>query len=199
MVVHENTIRDSIIDNRKTSFVEKWKVESSCYLYQHKYLTVRKDSVITQTGVEIPDFFVIENPNWVNVIAITEDGLFIIEQQYRHGIKQIGFEICAGMVDEGEQPLLAAQRELLEETGYSGGEWELFMVSSPNPSSMNNINYTFLARGVSKSHNSKPEKTESIKVFLMTSDDVKKLLFGNKIIEGIMQAPLWKYFATIGK
>ena len=56
--------------------IMKWKIQSSKYLFCHKYLTIRKDSIITQSGVRIPDFFVVENPSWVNVIAITEDGQF---------------------------------------------------------------------------------------------------------------------------
>ena len=77
--------------------IEKWKTMESNYLYRHKYLTVRKDTVVTQAGAVITDFFVIENPDWVNVIAITDQGLFVIEEQYRHGIDKVGYEICAGM------------------------------------------------------------------------------------------------------
>ncbi len=175
--------------------LEKWKVKDSSYLFKHRYLTVRKDWVITQKGVEIPDFYVIENPNWVNVIALTEDGQFVMEQQYRHGIGKVGYEICAGMIEDGETPLEAAKRELQEETGYSGGEWCEFMQSTPNPSSMNNTNYTFLAQKVQKTEVPKPDLTENIRVILKTPKEVKELLLGGKISEGIMQAPLWKYFA----
>lgn len=184
--------------NKKQSptAIEKWKTLESTYLFRHKYLTVRKDRLVTQTGVEIPDFFVIENPNWINVIAITEDGLFVMEEQYRHGLDIVEYELCAGMIEDKETPLDAAKRELKEETGFSGGEWELFMLSSPNPSSMNNINYTFLATGVTKQCDQELDKSETINVCLMTKDEVKTLLEENKIIEGIMQAPLWKYFAN---
>ena len=175
--------------------IEKWKTMESNYLYRHKYLTVRKDTVVTQAGAVITDFFVIENPDWVNVIAITDQGLFGIEEQYRHGIDKVGYEICAGMIEKGESPLEAAKRELREETGYGEGEWELFMQSTPNPSSMNNVNYTYLAKGVVKLGEPALEQTESIRVSLLTKDDVLRLLETDSISEGIMQAPLWKYFA----
>lgn len=175
--------------------IEKWKTMESNYLYRHKYLTVRKDTVVTQAGAVITDFFVIENPDWVNVIAITDQGLFVIEEQYRHGIDKVGYEICAGMIEKGESPLEAAKRELREETGYGEGEWELFMQSTPNPSSMNNVNYTYLAKGVVKLGEPALEQTESIRVSLLTKDDVLRLLETDSISEGIMQAPLWKYFA----
>lgn len=179
--------------------IKKWQVEKSCYLYRHKYLTIRKDSVITQTGVVIPDFYVIENPDWVNVIAITREGLFVIEEQYRHGIGAVGYEICAGMIEDGETPLNAARRELMEETGYGGGDWELFMKSTPNPSSMNNVNYTFLAKGVMKVGKQDLEKTESIRVLRLTKNEVHHLLEKDLISEGIMQAPLWKLIALNNK
>lgn len=176
--------------------MKKWTLIESSYLFRHNYLTIRKVKIITQRGVTIPDYFVIEYPNWINVIAITEDGLFVMEEQYRHGLGIIEYELCAGMIDEDETPLEAAQRELREETGYSGGEWRLFMSSSPNPSSMNNINYTFLATGVKKLYEQELDERECINVTLMTKDEVKSLLCDNKIMEGIMQAPLWKYFAN---
>ncbi len=179
----------------ESNSIEKWETKESDYLYRHKYLTVRKDTVVTQTGAVIPDFFVIENPDWINIIAITDEGLFVIEEQYRHGIDKVGYEICAGMIEKGESPLEAAQRELREETGYGGGEWELFMQSTPNPSSMNNVNYTYLAKGVLKLGAPALEQTESIRVLLLTKDEVLSLLETDKISEGIMLAPLWKYFA----
>lgn len=176
--------------------IESWTTVNSTYIFNHKYLTVRKDMVVTQSGAVIPDFFVIENPDWVNVIAITEDGYFVIEEQYRHGIGMVEFELCAGMIENGESPIEAAKRELKEETGYAGGEWELFMKSTPNPSSMNNMNYTFLATGVQKVCDQQLEEGESINVCLFSKDEVKSLLARGKITEGIMQAPLWKFFAN---
>ena len=176
--------------------IRKWSLIESSYLFRQKYLTIRQDKVITQKGVTIPDYFVIEYPNWINVIAITEDGLFVMEEQYRHGLGIIEYELCAGMIDEGETPLEAAQRELREETGYAGGEWRLFMSSSPNPSSKNNINYTFLATGVKKIYEQELDEREFINVILMTKEEVMSLLCDDKIVEGIMQAPLWKYYAN---
>lgn len=173
--------------------LKKWEVVSSKYLFKEKYLTVRSDHVRMPSGHEIPDFYVIEYPNWINVIAITAEGLFIIERQYRNGIRAINYEICAGMIEDGETPIEAAQRELLEETGYGGGEWTEYCVTTPNPSSMSNYNYTFLAIGVTKIAKPKTEESEDIEIELLTLEQVKQLLQEGKITEGIMQAPLWRY------
>lgn len=177
------------------SDISKWELLSSKYLYQHKYLTVRSDHVRLPNKSEIEDFFVIENPDWVNVVAITEDGLLVMERQYRHGLDIIEYEICAGMIDKGETPIKAAQRELLEETGYSGGQWIEYGKSSPNPSSMSNINHSFLAKGVRLTSKQRLEQTENIEVLLMSIDEVKQLMLQDEITEGIMLAPLWRYIA----
>jgi ADP-ribose pyrophosphatase len=69
--------------------------------------------------------------------------------QYRHGIKETRYEICAGVCETGEEPLLSAQRELYEETGYGNGNWTKLMTISANASTMTNITHCYL---VGRSH-----------------------------------------------
>lgn len=177
----------------------KWEILNSEYLIKNKWLTVRKDNVRMSNGVEVPDFYVLEYPSLVNVLAITEDGLFLLERQYRHGLQEVGYELCAGTVESGENPLDCAKRELLEETGYGDGEWSLYYKSAPNPASMDNINYTFLARDVRKISSQHLERTEDISVHLFTEKEVIELLDSSQIIQGMMQAPLWKFFYDLHK
>ena len=134
---------------------------------------------------------------WLSVrIAITKDGKFVMEDQYRHALGQTCYEIVAGVVDPGETPLHAAQRELSEETGYGGGTWELFMTLSPNPTNHNNLVYTFLARDVEKLSEQHQEATEDINVHIFTRDEVREILDRGMIVQALMAAPLWKYFAA---
>ena len=129
-------------DNRQ------WEVLESEYLIQRPWLTARRDKVKLPNGVVNDEYYVLEYPDWVNVIAITEDGRFVMERQYRHGLQWTGYEICAGVCEEGETPLESAQRELWEETGFGGGTWELQMTIAPNASAMNNLCHCYIARGV---------------------------------------------------
>lgn len=117
-----------------------------------------------------------------------------MERQYRHGLGVISTEICAGVVEEGETPLQAAQRELEEETGYTGGEWEEIMIVSANPSIMDNLCHCFYARNVKKTNNQKLDDTEDIEVFLRSKEEVKEMLLRGEFIQSMMVAPLWKYF-----
>lgn len=158
-------------------------------------MNLRMDKVQLPSGSIVPEWFVLEFPDWVNVIAITRDGNFVMEDQYRHAIGETHFEMVAGVIDPGETPLEAARRELSEETGYGGGEWELFMTLSPNPTNHTNRSYTFLATNVEPLHAQHQEATEDIHVDIFTPQEVWQLLQQGEFIQSLHAAPLWKYFA----
>ena len=136
----------------------------------------------------------LEYPDWVNVIAITRDGRFVMERQYRHALGRINFELPCGVMESGETPLEAAKRELQEETGYGNGEWKELMVLSANPSTMTNITHCFLATNVEKIYNQKLDATEDLSVHLLSREEVVNLLRRNDIIQSLMVAPLLKFF-----
>lgn len=174
----------------------EWKVLSSQYISQEPWFTVRKEKVQLPNGNTIDSYYVLEYPNWVNVTAITKDGKFIFERQYRHGLRSTSYELCAGVCEkEDSSPLISAQRELREETGYGKGEWEEFMIISPNPGTHTNLTYCYLATNVEKISEPHLEATEDIQVKLLTIEEVKDLLENNKITQAQHAAPLWKYIA----
>ena len=173
----------------------KWEILGSEYLFRRPWLTVRKDCVKLPNGQVNDEFYVLEYPDWVNVIAITKDGEFVMERQYRHGLGVTCYEVCAGVVEEGEPPLEAAKRELLEETGYAGGEWEEIMTLCGNSSTSNNYTHCFVALGVEKVAEQTLERTEDISVELLSREQVWELLTGNQITQALMAAPMWKLFA----
>ena len=145
---------------------KQWTVLESEYLIRRPWLTARRDKVRLPNGVENDEYYVLEYPDWVNVIALTEDGKFIMERQYRHGLQWTGYEICAGV-----------------------------MTISPNTSSMNNQCHCFVARGVKRMSAPHREATEDISVHFLTVEEVRSLLQHNEIKQALMLAPLWRYFA----
>lgn len=177
----------------------KWEIISSEYLIRRPWLTARRDHVRLPTGVENPEFYILEYPDWVNVIAITRKGEFVMIRQYRHGLGETRYELCAGVSEEGEDPMDSARRELLEETGYGGGEWRLWMTISANPSTTTNLTYCYLATNVELMSTQQLEETEDITVHLLTEKEVKALLVNDEIRQALMAAPLWKYFANVNK
>ena len=174
---------------------QPWEVIDSEYLFRRPWLTARRDHVRLPNGAENPEYYVLEYPDWVNIIARDKEGQFIMIRQYRHGRGETSFEPVAGVIDPTDpNPLAAAQRELYEETGYVGGHWEHFITLSPNTSAMTNLSHTFLATDVEFGGERHLEPTEDIVVHLLTEDDVRGLLERGEIRQALMAAPLWKYF-----
>ena len=174
---------------------KKWEVIKSEYLIKRPWLTARQDHVRLPTGVEIPEYYILEYPDWVNVIAITCEGQFVMVRQYRHGIRQTRYELCAGVCESGEEPLVSAQRELYEETGYGSGNWRKLMTISGNASTMTNMTHCYLATNVKPISTQHLEDTEDLSVHLLSLEEVKVLLVNDEVKQALMAAPLWKYFA----
>lgn len=172
----------------------KWKVIDYQYVIKRPWLTARKDKVELPDGRIIEEYYVLEYPDWVNVIAITKDGQFVMEKQYRHGLRVNCIELPCGVMEKGETPLDAAQRELLEETGYGNGNWSKLMTIAPNPGSMSNWTHCFLAVGVEKISDQSLDATEDLTVHLMSEAEIKSLLENDQIFQSLMVAPLYKYF-----
>ena len=186
-----------VMDNKKQRSDEemKWNTLSSEQLINRPWLKARRDTVQLPNGKVYDEYYVLSYPTWINVIAETEDGNIILERQYRHGLGVVSTEICAGVMEEGETPLQAAQRELEEETGYTGGVWQEIMTISPNPGAMDNLCHCFYAHGVKKTSRQHLDDTEDIEVLLYPKEEVKQMLLRGDFIQALMVAPLWKYFS----
>ena len=155
-----------------------WKTVSSKYLFRRPWLTVRCEDMLLPNGNHIPEF--------------------VFVRQYRPGIERTCYELCAGVCEkEDASPLVSAQRELWEETGYGKGNWQEYMVISANPSTHTNLTYCFLATDVELIDHQHLEATEDISVHLLTLEEVRSLLDKNEIMQALNAAPLWKYIANL--
>lgn len=174
-----------------------WHVETSIYLSRKPWLTLRQDRVRLPGGAVIDEYFVLEYPAWVNVLAIAEDGRVVLIRQYRHAAKGVHYELPAGVVDPTDpDPLTAAKRELLEETGYGGGEWTAFMTLSANPATHTNVSHTFLARGVVPVQSPDPEATEDIAVHLVSAEELRRIAIDGGMLQSLHAAPVLKYLLS---
>jgi 8-oxo-dGTP pyrophosphatase MutT (NUDIX family) len=138
------------------------------------------------------DFFVLDTPDWVNVIPVTSDGRVVMIRQYRHGIDEITLEIPGGTVDAGDpSPLDAARREMREETGYDSEDIVALGWVHPNPAIQNNRCHTFLARSVVKRAEPRWESTEETEVVLVPVDDLPALVRDGSISHALVVAAFY--------
>jgi 8-oxo-dGTP pyrophosphatase MutT (NUDIX family) len=117
-------------------------------------------------GREVDPYYVLEYPDWVNVVAVTETDEVVLVRQYRHGIGQVVLELPSGVVEGNDGgPLETARRELLEETGYASDSFRLTGVLSANPATHSNLTHCFLAadcRKVAQPHLDDVEELEVV-------------------------------------
>lgn len=175
-----------------------WKVLSSAYLVNAPWAVLRKDVCEMPNGYIVPEYYVLEYPNWVNIVALTEDNQFVLVKQYRHGATATVLEIPGGVIDEGEHALEAAKRELLEETGYSFNSFEKLCELFPNPATSNNITTTYLAKGGVKIQEQQLDSQEEIDIVLASPEEVKELLMANKFGQALHTAALFYGLNKLG-
>ena len=173
--------------------VKKWDLVRSERLNSLGIFSTRKDySVSPVTGNE-HGFYVLETPDWVNIIAVTPKDEIVLIRQFRHGTRSLTLEIPGGTVDPGEEPLEAAKRELLEETGYGAETWEQIGKIAPNPAFLDNSCYTFLASGARRVQEPAPDGTEDIEVELAPAGDITSYIIDGRIDHGIVVAAVFWY------
>jgi len=147
-----------------------------------------------RTGRE-HDFYVIDFPNWVQVIPITPDDQIVMVRQYRHGCGRIFLELPGGLIDEDDlSPDQTAKRELLEETGYRAENLILLTRIYPQPAVLNNKGLTYLAREVIKVAEPNLDPTEDIEVCLVKLQKIQEMIRGGEINHGQTVMALSVYF-----
>ncbi|MGN5955588.1 NUDIX hydrolase [Sphingobacterium lactis] len=178
--------------------MEKWKVLDSKYIIQRPWATLRIDRLEMPSGHIKEEYYVLEYPTWVNMIGITEDNQILFVRQYRHGAQTIMVELPAGVVEDGEDPEVAARRELLEETGYAFDDCEYICELFANPATSGNLTYTYLLKGGKKVQEQQLDDSEDIEVVLMNIEEAKQFLFDNKIGQALHSSALFYTFKKLG-
>lgn len=138
-------------------------------------------------------FYVLDTPEWINVIALTPDDKVILVEQYRFGIQKPTLEIPGGMVDIPESPFAGAKRELLEETGYVSGQWTRIGKVSSNPAIQNNYTHLFLARDCTFEGGENPDTHERINVHTIPLDRFLDLVQDGTIHHAIVVAAVARF------
>jgi 8-oxo-dGTP pyrophosphatase MutT (NUDIX family) len=155
---------------------------------------VQSGTVIAGRREQPKLFYRLDFPAWVNIIALTTRQHLVLIRQPRFGSGRLEVEIPGGAVEEGESPLEAGLRELLEETGYGGANARVIGRVCPNPALQDNFCYTVLVENAVQVAEQHLDESEEIEVFTVPVEEVFEMVKRGDIAHGLVLNALF-YFA----
>jgi ADP-ribose pyrophosphatase len=167
------------------SFPRKAKVISSQEVYHGPAFLVTADEVLEPSGVRTRRD-IVHHSGSVVILAIEEEKSeprVLLERQYRHAARQMLWELPAGRIDEGENDLHAAKRELLEETGYTASRWRRILQFYASPGFLAEAMNLYFARDL-RAGPAQPEADEVIQVRMVPLSAAVRMVMRGTIKDG---------------
>jgi 8-oxo-dGTP pyrophosphatase MutT (NUDIX family) len=183
------------------SRVRPWTLKNSRQVLRDRWISLRADDCTTHEGAAVSSYYVLEYPDWVNVVALDAQDHLLLVRQYRHAVGQITLELPCGSFEPSEKdPLEAAARELLEETGYGNAARMTLVASlSPNTASHANLNHIVLAEDVSEVQAQKYDAIEVLDVDRVPWREALRLAESGAIMQTTHIASLYLGLRAAGK
>ena len=156
---------------------QAWKTLSRRVVFdQAPWLVVEYHTVELPDGRQIPDWSWVKTPDYINVVVLTDTGEYLCFRQRKYGVPEPMLSLVGGYIKPGEAPLAAAQRELLEETGYVSGDWVTlgqFLVDPNRGVATGNL---FLAREARKTGEIDSDDLEEQEVVMLSRQELEQAL-----------------------
>jgi len=150
----------------------KWEILSSEYVVQSPWYRLRRDVCRLPDGTVIDPYYVREHDGFVVVFAVTLAGDVVFAKQYKHGFGGFVLELPAGMIENGEDPVACARRELEEETGYTSSRFEKIAEFIADPTSSTGLSHVFVALDARPDGVLSPDPGEDIETVLIPVERV---------------------------
>lgn len=171
--------------------VRAWQRLETRPVGDFRIFTLRSDLKVSPRTGRTHDFYVIDCPNWVNVIALTRDRRMVMVEQYRHGTDTIELEVPGGVMDPGEtSPVEAGLRELQEETGYTGINPRLIGRIHPNVAIMSNSCFTVFVEDCDLTHPTAFDPGEDLVTRLVPLDEIPDHIRSGRISHALVVVAL---------
>jgi ADP-ribose pyrophosphatase len=182
--------------NMKLARPEKTaRILKSEVIYEGKAFGVRRDELIEPSGVRTVRE-VVTHPGSVVVLPVLPDGKIVLVRQYRHATGRYLWELVAGRMESGEDPKAGAARELIEETGYRGKQFTVFLDVFPTPGFLEERMYLLLAEGLTAGK-AEPEEDEKLTVRAYTMSQLERMIRSGELRDAKSIAGLLFYFRFI--
>ena len=160
---------------------------------------VRKSRFHRQSDQKEGDFFVLDTNDWVNVLALTKCEELVMVRQFRFGTEAFSLEPPGGVIEKGESPVLAGERELEEETGFTGKNSEIIGSVCPNSAIMSNRCHFLLVEEAEKTTPTAFDPNEELETVLVPLDELKNLAKNGKINHSIALNGIFHLLLFFGK
>lgn len=161
----------------------RWKKLSTKHLVQDAWIDFREDKYLLPDGRTTGCFYTYSKKDFVIVVARDTEGRFVCVRQYRQGIEKVTTEFPAGGIEQGEEPLACAKRELLEETGYQGSSWTKLCRLPANATISGNYMTIFLAEQCERSGSQKLDETEFVDVVLLSEEALQERIDRDEFLQ----------------
>jgi ADP-ribose pyrophosphatase len=161
-------------------------IVSSEIVQKYSVFSVRRLVVRMSGDKKEQEFHIIERADSVQIVAITDDGRFLMVEQERQGTQQSSLEFVAGLIDDGEAAEHAAARELEEETGYCAKQLHELGWYYTDPAILTNKVTVYLAEGCTRTGKLKQDEGEDVRSRLHHEHEIPDLMESGKITHGLV-------------